>query len=250
MYDQSTPQATKACRHCGRVLPLPAFNHNKSYRDGYNSTCKDCQVHQNRGRSQAQRLYPDLGACEDCGEPATERHHLVDTSDNRRESVAFLCRRCHMARDGRLDALHDPANHHIKPPTPCRICGVLAKGLRDGRCHACNEYVRRHGTERDAYLSEKAINPYKPPRPCVICSTLTNKPTHGKCPTCYRYWLRTGIDRNPEQPRPPVQPKPCQECGAVVTGLKRGLCNNCYVYKLRTGRDRSEYLGTKTDRGG
>lgn len=62
------------------------------------------------GHQEAQRLYPDpLGDCEMCGtEPAHDRHHIDgNTLDNRRVNVWFLCVRCHMAIDGRLEALRE-----------------------------------------------------------------------------------------------------------------------------------------------
>ena len=59
------------------------------------------------GREKAQRLYPaPLGPCEACGvKPARERHHKDgDPQHNERSNVAFLCARCHMVVDGRLEA--------------------------------------------------------------------------------------------------------------------------------------------------
>ena len=56
------------------------------------------------GRKRAQRMYPDAKPCESCGSSKSERHHKSgDTSDNSPENIAFLCRRCHMREDGRLD---------------------------------------------------------------------------------------------------------------------------------------------------
>jgi hypothetical protein len=54
------------------------------------------------GRRQAERLFPS-SPCELCGKKG-ERHHINgDPIDNRRENISFLCRRCHMAADGRLE---------------------------------------------------------------------------------------------------------------------------------------------------
>lgn len=64
------------------------------------------------GREEAIRRYPaPLGPCERCQvKPARERHHVSgDTLDNRRENLMFLCTRCHMAIDGRLEALRASA---------------------------------------------------------------------------------------------------------------------------------------------
>lgn len=102
-------------------------------------------------RERCQRMYPlDGVVCEHkgCEKPATDRHHVSgDTNDNRRENIQLLCRRHHMEVDGRLDALREMVPP-VQPPKPCANCGVPSKPLRKGRCHACNEYLRRHGVER------------------------------------------------------------------------------------------------------
>ena len=69
---------------------------------------KRTSTHPQSGRQEAQRRYPyPLGPCERCAvKPARERHHVDgNTLDNRRENLLFLCTRCHMAVDGRLDRL-------------------------------------------------------------------------------------------------------------------------------------------------
>jgi hypothetical protein len=49
---------------------------------------------------------PILGACERCGERATDRHHKDGNNKNHSaENVQALCRRCHMLLDGRLERL-------------------------------------------------------------------------------------------------------------------------------------------------
>jgi hypothetical protein len=103
-------------------------------------------------RKRARRLYA-LGPCEQCGKPAFDRHHKDgDTGNNTPENVAILCRRCHMKTDGRLEALHKLAEDRKgkikKAPSPCAVCGRLAKPLRKGKCHACNEFFRRNGVDR------------------------------------------------------------------------------------------------------
>lgn len=55
-----------------------------------------------------------------------------------------LCRRCHMAEDGRLRAFLKMASAP-KPkadPRPCVECGRLAKPLRRGLCNACSSRHR------------------------------------------------------------------------------------------------------------
>lgn len=47
------------------------------------------------------------GPCERCREkPGCDRHHIDgDTGNNHQSNIRFLCRRCHMIEDGRLDRL-------------------------------------------------------------------------------------------------------------------------------------------------
>jgi len=101
-------------------------------------------------RRRAQRRYP-LGDCQGCGKPATDRHHRDgDTGHNHQSNISLLCRRCHMIVDGRLAKLvaNAKAANPKQPAKPCSNCAVPSKPLRKGRCHACNEYWRRHQVER------------------------------------------------------------------------------------------------------
>lgn len=52
-----------------------------------------------------------------------------------------LCRRCHMAEDGRLRAFIASAPHPVQRPKPCSECGREYKPLRRGLCSPC--YLRR-----------------------------------------------------------------------------------------------------------
>ena len=103
------------------------------------------------GNMRARRIYAGpLGPCVLCSKPARDRHHKDgDTFNNAPTNVVGLCRRCHMLIDGRLRAFRERAMapRTIKPPQPCIVCGELRKPLRRGRCHACNEYYRRHGID-------------------------------------------------------------------------------------------------------
>lgn len=100
------------------------------------------------GRMRARKNYRQLGTCERCGTPATDRHHRNgNTLDNSQENIAHLCRRCHMIVDGRLDRFR-AINPPPKAPKPCAVCGRPSKPLRKGRCHACNEYFRRNEVDR------------------------------------------------------------------------------------------------------
>lgn len=90
--------------------------------------------------------------CERCGErKPTERHHLDgDTGNNDLANLAILCRRCHMEVDGRLEQFRQH-KRPVQPPKPCTECGRLAKPLRRGLCHACNERKRRAGFATTGY---------------------------------------------------------------------------------------------------
>jgi hypothetical protein len=59
------------------------------------------------GRGQANKMYAKPDACERCGEKKRlDWHHISgDATDNRRENLAALCRRCHQVVDGRNDFL-------------------------------------------------------------------------------------------------------------------------------------------------
>lgn len=109
------------------------------------------QVSPDGGRIRARKMY-DLGPCERCGKPATDRHHKNgNTANNHRANIEILCRRCHMVVDGRLEALVAMARQPrpIQPPKPCAICGRPYKPLRKGRCAACDQYRIRNGRDRE-----------------------------------------------------------------------------------------------------
>ena len=69
-----------------------------------------------------------------------------DTGNNSPDNIQVLCRRCHMLIDGRLAWISESIQSK-QPPKPCVICGREYKPLRHGRCAACAEYFKRHGTE-------------------------------------------------------------------------------------------------------
>jgi hypothetical protein len=55
------------------------------------------------GHLRAQKRF-SLGQCERCDRPATDRHHKDNNPlNNDPRNILRLCRRCHMAVDGRLD---------------------------------------------------------------------------------------------------------------------------------------------------
>src|SRR5262249_14914340 len=77
-------------------------------------------------------------------------------------------------------------------PKLCSNCGQLAKPLRKGRCHNCNEYWRRFGVERPYKINGFIERAPDLTAPCVRCA----RPIGGKgsnyciqkqlCASCYR----------------------------------------------------------------
>ena len=56
------------------------------------------------GRNRALRAFVGIGPCVRCGAKKAERHHKDgDTANNAADNIEVLCRRCHMAADGRLE---------------------------------------------------------------------------------------------------------------------------------------------------
>lgn len=143
-------------------------------------------------RKRARRLYA-LGCCADCDAPARDRHHVDgNPRNNAPANVIPLCRRCHMARDGRLARFPMLPRRARTPPRPCIVCAQLAKPLRRGRCHACNERHRRHGYDV----------PPPPPNvafagPCLVCGRVGSMYQYARqrCGRCYQHLYRHGVDR-------------------------------------------------------
>lgn len=107
-------------------------------------------------RQRAQKMYA-LGSCDDCGKPATDRHHKDgDTGNNVASNIGLLCRRCHMIEDGRLERLKATARLNGEkrrlPPRPCSHCAKPARVFWHGVCGACNEYQRRNGVPRPQHM--------------------------------------------------------------------------------------------------
>ncbi len=56
------------------------------------------------GRKRAWVMYPNIGPCANCGRKRSERHHIDgNTANNDPSNIAIVCRRCHLAIDGRTD---------------------------------------------------------------------------------------------------------------------------------------------------
>ena len=108
-------------------------------------------------RSRAARRYKIVAGdkCRVCKiKNAVDRYHKDGELDNiEPENILLVCRSCCMELDGRTESLKNmDHSFQIKPPQPCIICRKLRKPLRKGRCHACNEYFRKHNKERSEIL--------------------------------------------------------------------------------------------------
>lgn len=163
-----------------------------------NPNWKGDNVRKEQGRSRARKLY-DLGICEQCGVPASDRHHKDgNTLNNTRSNIAMLCRRCHMKVDGRLDSFKKMASGKkgkaMKEPRVCVVCSGLAKIMRNGRCPRCADYLWRTGIERPMNC-RRGIRPRSEVTPCPVCTRLTRLKTKGRCVVCYNYWKLNGRDR-------------------------------------------------------
>jgi hypothetical protein len=85
------------------------------------------------GRARALRMYPVLKPCESCGSKKSERHHIDNnTANNDRRNIRFLCRRCHMDEDGRLQILRIVAKDRIKEAI--RIAAELKRNRTACKC--------------------------------------------------------------------------------------------------------------------
>lgn len=153
------------------------------------------------GRRTARRLYPIIGDCErGCGDKAVERHHIDgDTTNNVRSNVLFLCRRCHMKEDGRLDTFMETSRSKrgYLPPQPCVNCGAMVTRRWHGQCHSCNEYERRRGVKRpykeDGRIEKMAVTHALPCKRCGRRADVVGNPIKGYCKSCYTYLHRNGL---------------------------------------------------------
>jgi hypothetical protein len=135
-------KAKKAYR-CRACSPKPAEAARARWKDNPSDSA---------GRTRAQNLHALPENCERCARAVRlERHHLdANPANNERGNIQFLCRRCHMEVDGRLDKLR------VMSPEPraarrCSECGLYYKPLRGGLCHACDERRRRRERHDDIH---------------------------------------------------------------------------------------------------
>ncbi len=159
-------QIKTRCENCGRIvgfgthtcpsdygfLKAPPVRHGPDH-----PQWKGDAAREGTKRARARRAYP-LGKCERCERTAVDRHHIDgNTGNNAPENIARLCRRCHYAADGRIDAMRvrmaalaaekaaRPAcirGHAFTPETTYRE----ADGSR--RCRVCARDLRRASRAR------------------------------------------------------------------------------------------------------
>lgn len=152
---------------------------------------------ENSKRSRAARKY-QLGPCQRCGKPASDRHHKDgDTGNNEPENIAILCRGCHMIVDGRAKKLTElRLARSFAPHKPCNNCGKTPnpdrrKGLTKGRCDACYYYFYRNGIERlIAFEIPSGLS-----GTCKICGRPRSRLTDGRCCACYQYFWKHKAER-------------------------------------------------------
>jgi hypothetical protein len=81
--------------------------HKGEYRGPLHHAWKGDNITPTTGHKRAIQMYP-MKPCEVCGREKTERHHKDGNAlNNSPENIRFLCHRCHMTEDGRLDRLHE-----------------------------------------------------------------------------------------------------------------------------------------------
>lgn len=124
-------------------------------------------VSEKGGRSRAQRLYRQVGACTACGAERAERHHIDgNTANNETENIAILCRRCHMATDGRLSAVRAQMRR-------LQALGVQARHtIKPSACKRGHEY-----TPENTHVQQRDTGPI---RICRACRNLHKKASRAR----------------------------------------------------------------------
>jgi hypothetical protein len=86
--------------------------------------------------------------CQDCKQKPP--YDLANKSGKYKRLLTdweWLCRGCHMKKDGRLKKLHGRV-YKIKPPVICIVCKKLKKHRGLGACKRCYEAVRYYRSRR------------------------------------------------------------------------------------------------------
>lgn len=214
------------------------------------------------GRLRARIAFPEMPSlCTRCKLAApTDRHHKDGNPlNNSPSNIAFLCRRCHMREDGRLERviqrqsqLCGELNPNWSPPKICSNCHTLSKPIKKGLCHACNEYQRRHGVPRPdtLYRFVKSPRKYDAKDICLDCGTTYGESkgfSKGRCTLCYASHMQrlrrpiiNARRRKFPNGKPLLPPRPCIKCNTPVKPMRRGMCNPCYRKSLRAMRSSLE----------
>lgn len=164
-----------------------------------------------------------LGPCQDCGGIAHDKICSdYDAFFSIKENVYFLCRRCHMIRDGRMEKLKEVGKNNSekakKEESRCNNCGTNYKPLRKGRCDSCYTFYRK-------YRSEKPVE-NKEFDPRLFCDCGKQKNIRSK--HCYFCSKKRSVDEAGE--------KLCRQCNRVLPldrfGIRRGdrprsKCREC-----------------------
>lgn len=117
------------------------------------------------GRSRALRWYAPQ-PCEACGVAKAERHHIDgNTANNSPSNIRFVCRRCHMAEDGRLERFVELAKKNqakaiaarsaMPKPTHCPRGHEYTKFNKRGSgvCYICLNESKREKRRMDKECS-------------------------------------------------------------------------------------------------
>lgn len=111
----------------------------------------------NTKRRRAMRRY-SLGDCERCGKPAVDRHHRDgDPGHNEPENVAFLCRRCHLVIDGRMErraqsfggtSRRKEECRHGHALTPENVYEYIGPRYTFRRCRICKQAIAARSEQK------------------------------------------------------------------------------------------------------
>lgn len=135
---------------------------------------KGNDVEPHAGNLRAIKMFP-LEPCENCGNNKSERHHRDGNPlNNDRNNIRFLCHRCHMIEDGRLERLHEIRRGNVPLHKPKPIPANSKTGIKgvswnkNANKWEVRIYVRGQrkyvgtfdSTEEAAMAYEKAVKKY------------------------------------------------------------------------------------------